>query len=91
MKLFQLITYSQIGHFEQTFYKTAKDLIEDLGNILDDFPSLENELEDFISESIEDLEDSKPFDGKKLEFEDKSFVRIEFIDTDEIEKLNGIL
>jgi hypothetical protein len=84
MKLFQLITYSQ-GYFEQTFYKTAKDLIEDLGNVLDDFPSFQNELEDFISESIEDLEDSKPFDGKKLEFEDKSFVRIEFIDTDEID------
>ena len=85
MKLFQLITYSQIGHFEQTFYKTAKDLIEDLGNVLDDFPSFQNELEDFFSESIEDLEDSKLFDGKKLEFEDKSFVRIEFIDTDEID------
>lgn len=84
MKLFQLITYSQ-GYFEQTFYKTAKDLIEDLGNVLDDFPSFQNELEDFFSESIEDLEDSKLFDGKKLEFEDKSFVRIEFIDTDEID------
>ena len=94
MKLFQLITYNQIGHFEQTFYKTAKDLIVDLGNILDDFPSFQNELEDFFSESIEDFEDSKTFktfDGKKLEFEDKSFVRIELIDTDEIDNLNGIL
>lgn len=84
MKLFQLITYNHNGHFEQTFYKTAKCLIEDLENILNDFPSFQNELEDFISESIEDLEDSKPFDGKKMEFEDKSFVRIELIDTSDL-------
>jgi predicted translin family RNA/ssDNA-binding protein len=86
MKLFQLIAYNPIGHFEQTFYKSAKDLIEDLKNTLDDFPSFQNEIEDFISEYIEDLEEMKGnCYGKKLEFEDKSFVRIEFIDTFDID------
>ena len=92
MKLFQLITYSQIGHFEQTFYKTAKELLEDLENILDDFPSCESSIKEFISEVFEDWEELEgDCYGKKLEFEDKSFVRIEFIDTDEIDNLNGIL
>lgn len=92
MKLFQLITYSQIGHFEQTFYKSSEELLEDLENILDEFPSFESEIKEFISETFEDWEELKgDCYGKKLEFEDKSFVRIELIDTDEIENLNGIL
>lgn len=80
MKFLQLITFSESFHFEQTFYKTPEELIEDLENILSDFPSYELELKEFISD-ITFEEDS--IVGFKKEFDNHSFVRIEVIDTEE--------
>lgn len=84
MKIFQLITLSQSFRFDQSFYNTAKELVEDMENILSDFPSLESELMEFISEVSEQSVEEDAIVGMKREFEDRSFVRIELIDTDEI-------
>lgn len=84
MKIFQLITFSQSFRFDQSFYNTAKELVEDMENILSDFPSLESEILEFISEVSEQSIEEDAIVGMKREFEDRSFVRIELIDTDEI-------
>jgi hypothetical protein len=80
MKLFQLITLSESFFFSQTFYKTPEELISDLENVIEDFPSYELELKEFISD-ITFEEDS--IVGFKKEFDNHSFVRIEVIDTEE--------
>lgn len=85
MKFWQLITFNRFNQFEQSFYNELPELIEDMENLFDDFPSAESEIKEFIVQIQTDMNEESII-GQKLEFEDKSFILIEMIDTEEINK-----
>lgn len=85
MKFWQLITFNRFNQFEQTFYKTLDELIEDMENLFDDFPCVELEITEFISQ-IKSEANEESIIGQRIDFEDKSFILIELIDTEEINK-----